>query len=135
MGGTRMTSFGKEILALILEYRHQKGMELPKNVNDEIAAAGLSSKEISLKMFMEGKSVAEIARTRALTVSTIENHLAHFVETGDLDVFQLIEREKYEIIRNAILDKKSGETTSDIKNRLGARFSYSEIRLVIANMN
>ena len=135
MGGVRMNHFGKEILSLILEYRRQKGMELPKNITDEISIAGMNTKEVTLKMFSEGKSISEIVKVRSLAFSTIESHLLYFVGLGELDVFQIIDEKKYKLIRKCILEKKPGETTADLKNKLGDKISYNEIRLVMATMD
>lgn len=134
MGGKKMEQFGQEILALILEYRNKKGMDIPLNANEEVALAGLNTKEQSLKLFQNGLSVVEVAKKRNLAPSTIEGHLAHFVQKGELDIFELIPPEKYETIKTKLEQNPDRETTSEIKNKLGDDFSYGEIRLVIADM-
>jgi hypothetical protein len=134
MGGKKMEQFGQEILALILEYRNKKGMDIPLNANEEVALAGLGTKEQSLKLFQNGLSVVEVAKKRNLAASTIEGHLAHFVQKGELDIFELIPPEKYETIKTKLEQNPDRETTSEIKNKLGDDFSYGEIRLVIADL-
>ena len=134
MGGKKMEQFGQEILALILEYRSKKNMDIPLNANEEVALAGLNTKEQSLRLFQNGLTVADVAKKRNLADSTIEGHLAHFVQNGELDIFDLIDRQKYDTIAKSIRGKSEEETTSDIKNKLGDGFSYGEIRLVMADL-
>jgi len=88
------------------------------------------TKTISLNLYKEGKTVEEIAKEREMAVSTIEGHLAHFVETGDIDVFELLSPEKYETITKTV---KELDTTmyGPIKSKLGDNFTYSEIRFAM----
>jgi uncharacterized protein YpbB len=134
MGGKKMEQFGQEILALILEYRSKRGMDIPLNANEEVALAGLGTKEQSLKLFQNGLSVIEVAKKRNLSPSTIEGHLAHFVQKGELDIHKVIPPEKYNRIKTALDQNPDRETTSEIKNKLGDDFSYGEIRMVIADL-
>src|SRR5690606_2273686 len=133
MGGKKMEQFGQDILALVLEFRREKGMDIPLNAKQEVELAGLDTKEVSLALFKQGLKPPEIAIKRNLAVSTIEGHLAHFVNRGKLDIFELIDRKKYDTIVQHLREKAETETTSDIKNKLGDGFSYGEIRLVMAD--
>lgn len=134
MGGKKMEHFGQDILALVLDFRREKGMDIPHNAKQEVELAGLDTKEISLTLFKQGLKPMEIAKKRKLAVSTIESHLAHFVNRGKLDIFDLIDPQKYDTIAKCIREKTETETTSDIKNKLGNEYSYGEIRLVMANL-
>jgi ATP-dependent DNA helicase RecQ len=88
----------------------------------------------SLDLFREGKSVAEIAQERGLGISTIENHLARFIATGELSLDQFVSIEKAETIREAVLKFSDSGALSPIKGYLGDGYSYGEIRAVIASM-
>jgi uncharacterized protein YpbB len=129
-----MEQFGQDILALVLEFRRGKGMDIPLNAKQEVELAGLDTKEVSLTLFKQGLKPPEIAKKRTLAVSTIEGHLAHFVNRGKLDIFDLIDRKKYDTIAKCLCEKAETETTSDVKNKLGDGFSYGEIRLVMADL-
>jgi len=87
---------------------------------------------ISLKMYREGKSIAEIAAERGLANGTIEGHLCSFIPTGEIAVEELVSPEKLAIIQEA-LDKSPKEVkSSEIKEKLGEEFSFAEIRAVIS---
>ncbi len=89
------------------------------------------TKEISLKMFREGKSVEEVAAERSLAVSTIEAHLAYFVGEGVLEAEQFVEEFKI-----APVIKVSEELDTfhlgPIKEKLGDEYSYSDLRFIMA---
>jgi len=133
MGGKKMQQFGKEILTLSLQYRQAKGMELPANFNDEVLLAGLDTKEITFELFKRGLSPIEIARKRNFALTTIEGHLFHFVAEGQLDVYKLIDHERYNEIASVMMENKT-KTITEIREALGENYSYNEIRLVKANM-
>lgn len=134
MGGKKMEQFGQDILALILGFRQEKGMDIPLNAKEEVKMAGLDTKEVSLTLFKQGLKPLEIAQKRNLVVSTIEGHLAHFVQRGGLNIFELIDRQKYDTIAKCLREKAENETTGDVKNKLGDNVSYGEIRLVMADL-
>ena len=55
-----------------------------------------NTREISYSLFLEGKTIAEIAEERGLKSSTIHSHLGAFVQSGMLDVTKLVEPDKAE---------------------------------------
>jgi len=132
MGGKKMQEFGKEILAMIIQYRIEKGMDVPGNAQDELLLAGLDTKAISFTLFKRGMSAQEIANKRNLAVSTIESHLFYYVAEGELDVNRLIDPERYNYIAGFITSH-SQMSTSQLKEALGENYSYNEIRLVMHN--
>jgi hypothetical protein len=89
-----------------------------------------ATRRISLQLFLEGKSIEEIAAARGLTKGTVEGHLATFIPTGEVEIHQLVIPEKVKEIM-AALQKDPAAKTSAIREVLGANFSYGEIRAVI----
>lgn len=87
----------------------------------------------SFNLYKEGHSIAEIAKTRNLTVSTIESHLSKFIRNGDIKIGELVTREKFVIIEAAFKDFDGGSITP-IKQQLGNEVSFGEIRLVMAGL-
>ena len=130
MGGTRIKQFGKEILELVIDYRKQKGLDLPVGAEKEAQKAGLNSQEISFELFKSGLSIPEIAKERNMANSTIEGHLAHFVGTGKLNIDQFVEPKKAETLL-AYIEKHKIGGMNEIRAALGNHYSYSEIRFVL----
>ena len=93
---------------------------------------GKDTYHTSLDMFRDGRSIPEIAKERKLAVSTIENHLARFIATGEVSLDDFVSLEKVEVIREAIMKFSESEALSPIKEYLGEDYSYGEIRAVMA---
>ncbi|MBK6729916.1 MAG: AAA family ATPase [Bacteroidetes bacterium] len=92
-------------------------------------AKGDSKKE-SLQLYNEGLSLEEIAKMRNLAVSTIEGHLADFVLTGEVDIYKLLtESQVKELLE--ILEMPGVNSASDVRNKGGSSFNYSQIKAVI----
>jgi uncharacterized protein YpbB len=85
---------------------------------------------ISLQRFREGKTVGEIAIERSLSPATIEQHLAFFVLTGELDVIELVDEYKLDAITQAI-EKTDAPSLYAIKQKLPDDISFGEIRAVL----
>jgi ribonuclease D len=135
MGGKKLKLFGQDILALVFDYRKDKGMEIPSNARTEVEMASLDTKEISLTLFKQGLKPIDIAKKRKLEASTILGHLAHFVTLGELNIFEVVDPEKYNIIMKQLVAKRPEETFGEIKQKLGQDYSYAEIKLVMDELH
>ena len=91
----------------------------------------IDTKAESFRLYKEGKHVEEIARERNLTQQTIEGHLAHYVSTGEINISELVSREKVLLIE-PVAKALSGKSLTPIKEKLGREISFGEIKLVIA---
>ncbi len=89
------------------------------------------SAKLSYEMFRSGKKILEIAAEREMASSTIEGHLANFVETGELDILEIMDEEKLSEIKIA-LKKHFKDSINPVKQSLGEGYSYGEIRMVLA---
>ena len=83
--------------------------------------------------FKSGKTVAEIAKERALTQNTIENHLANYIALGKLDVKQFLSNEKLERIVGYFKTAEN-KSFSDAKTFFGDEVSYGEMRIVLSHL-
>jgi ATP-dependent DNA helicase RecQ len=97
-------------------------------------ASGKDTYRISFDMFRDGRSIDEIASERGIQPSTVGNHLAKFISTGEIQLSELVPLHKVETIRNAVLRFNDGGALSPIKEFLGEDYTYGEIRAVIASM-
>ncbi len=91
-----------------------------------------NTKQVSFNMYKKGMSIKEIAQNRMLTATTIEGHLAYFVQSGEVSVDDFISKEKQKMIRNAI-DSCGYQQLSPLKTMLGEDVSYSDLRMVVAD--
>jgi Helix-turn-helix domain/HRDC domain len=139
-GDAKVEKYGQEFLDLIIGYCNEKGLGSlihEKSPKRERKATGndkkskVDTKSESFKLFRDGLSVDEIARERNLTTQTIEGHLAHFVEQGEINIEELVSREKLLLIEPVIKDFTGGSITP-VKEKLGNSISFGEIKLTIA---
>lgn len=140
-GDAKVEKYGQEFLDLILSYTNEKGlgsMIHEKSPKRERKATGSDKKKAkndtrseSFKLFREGLPVDEIAKQRKLTAQTIEGHLAYYVERGEINIEELVSREKLLLIEPAIKDFTGGSITP-VKEKLGSSISFGEIKLTIA---
>jgi hypothetical protein len=87
----------------------------------------------TLKLFKEGKSIAEITQIRDMVISTIEGHLSRFVGLGELAIVDVLSKTKIDHIIT-IAHQKGIANSKDIKEALGDDYSYGEIKLVQAHL-
>lgn len=124
----------EEILSRLLTFRETR-IEQDKSENKEIKpkkTVKCDSQKLSLSLYQQGKSIAEIAEERSLSHTTIENHLIKFIETGEVEAEDFVESKKREEIISLLADLDTSQSLTSIKNALDDRFSYSEIRASIS---
>lgn len=143
VGDLKFQKYGADFLRAIKDYClknnlvSQIDLKSPKRANRQRTKRDGNGKDtyrISLELFRDGRSIADIARERSLQPSTVENHLARFIPTGEIQLHELVPLHKVETIRDAILKFNDGGALSPIKEFLGDDYTYGEIRAVIASM-
>lgn len=112
-----------------VEKKRKKKVEEEKPKKEKV-----DTKALTFKMFRDGKTLKEIAAERSLTVGTVENHLAHFVEQGELEIGEVVSSQHQKIIRGIVKTFNKAYSLSEVKNLLPNDYTYTEIKLVIADM-
>ena len=141
VGKKTIEKYGEELVKLVLTYRKKYGIDeiilpTPKTLSENSppakeAAPPFDTKQTSFDMFNNGLTIARIAQERGLVQSTIEVHLAFFVEKGELDINNLLSPEKQQAIEKE-LAADHNNSLSEVKNALGADYSYGEIKMILA---
>jgi ATP-dependent DNA helicase RecQ len=98
------------------------------NSNDKTT----DTKKVSLQLFQLGRQPDEIAFERNLKRSTIEEHLAHFVFTGEVSLNEIVKADKIAAITKAIEANGNSWAMAPVKKILGDDFSYGEISAVMS---
>ena len=137
-GKIKLKQFGNDFINIIQDYCELHNLEsseidLPvKKVKTKTSTAiRPDTKKISFGLYKAGKSVQQISAERNLAISTIEGHLAHFIETGEIKIDELLDEEKLSSIREVIKQAGAGSIQT-IKEQLPT-ISYGELRWAIAS--
>ncbi len=131
IGEAKSKRYGTEILEMIQDYCIAKGLEGKQlSLTEPTKKVKIDTKKLSFDLFKAGKSIAEIAQERGLTTSTIEGHLGHYIEAGELDIFDVMEKEKVNKIA-AFVKENPTEQLSPIKEHFGDAYSYGEIKMAL----
>ncbi|MCW3119917.1 MAG: family ATPase [Chitinophagaceae bacterium] len=140
-GPAKIETYGQQFLDIIVEYCKEHSLasliqdKIPKrqrkNDSDKPKGKKVDTKAETFKLYKEGKSLDEITEIRKLTIQTIEGHLAHYVEQGEINIEELVSREKLSIIEPVVNEFK-GNSITLIKEKLGSTVSFAEIKLTIA---
>jgi len=94
-------------------------------------APKVDTKEVSLELHKEGKTIAEIARDRKMVIGTIEGHLAHYVAKQEISAKDILGSKKLDKILKTIRELKTMQM-NPIREHLGRDFSFGEIKIGLA---
>lgn len=134
--GERLAArYGVELTTLVSDYRRENRIEevsLPEPVA-VTPPKKQDTKRATLEAFRQGLTIPGIAAQRALAVSTIEGHLAHWVSTGELEISRVVPDERRRAMERKIAGMQ-GKSLSEMKAALGDGFSYGEIKMVLAHL-
>jgi len=137
IGKNKFDNFGNEIIKLVLNFVEVNNLEPNKDaINFDKPEKTLKKKnwELTYELYNSGKTIAEIADIQKFTIQTIENHLIRFIETGEVNINELVDSETIKTITD-YYKKKPESNLSEAKNSLTDKITYSQIKLVKAYIN
>ncbi|MEQ9439972.1 MAG: DNA helicase RecQ [Cyclobacteriaceae bacterium] len=137
-GEVKINKYGEAFLEEINQYCIENDLESRmsklrrKSRKKRAADKKTDTKQATYDYYRQGKSVEEIARMRGLQTSTICSHLSYYVQSGALDVTELVDPVTVSKIEDAIYIH--GDTSlKPLKDALDNHITYDEIRLVIGH--
>ncbi len=131
MGKIRVSKYGEEILEVINSYCQENGIN---KFNEQKKEDKKPTKQITFELFKSGLSIKEIAKARSLTAGTIENHLANYISSGEIDVLELIELKRYKKILNEVEAAGDVKGLTALKEKVDPSFTYMELKMVLMSM-
>jgi ATP-dependent DNA helicase RecQ len=125
VGERKLEAYGDEFLAVIREQLAEEN------------APATDTVEETLQLFRIGMDAEAIARNRGLTVSTVMNHLARVIETGEVDVHEVtgLDEEAINAIRFSIEHGEDSNKLKPVFEALNGEYDYAVLRCVKASMN
>ncbi len=137
-GKAKVDKYGDRFLSVLVEYCtvhglsslvHIKTPKKERKAKDEVKPR-VDTKDVSYQLYKEGNTIADIAKIRNLSISTIEGHMAFYVEKGIIPVSELVKTEKIVLIEPHL--KEFEGPLTPLVQKLDNKVSYGELRLVIA---
>ena len=139
-GKAKAEKYGDEILEAVESFCERYGLETnmaaktgsqKKERKSRSAEPKTDTKTVSFNLYKEGKDISTVSKERNLSISTIEGHLAYFVGTGEIDINDLVNKEKQKLVKEVVSVHGSLSHKTLIDN-LPKGFSYGELRMVLA---
>ena len=90
--------------------------------------------EVSFQLYQQGMKPDLIAKSRALTLSTVIGHLVRYVESGEVSFDDLVPIEHQQDIERIVRRIGTDNGSTAIKNLCPPDITYDEIRLVLQRM-
>lgn len=143
VGDVKFERYGRGFLAEIVEYCRAHSLTTridlkrvtprskPSTSRKSSGGKASATAHESLQLFRSGLNAHAIAQQRQLAASTIENHLAQFIASGEIALEELVIPAKIEPIQQAIAQVGADQGLKPLKEYLGESFSYAEIRAVL----
>ena len=93
-----------------------------------------STIEITYELWMEKKSIQEIAIMRKYTQETILGHLTKLIQSKVITIDEVLSKDKLSELSDAFLGYKE-ESVSPLKEKYGDKFTWEELRMFKASLN
>ena len=88
-----------------------------------------STYDITLQLWKEGKTVAEIAKERTLSQATIYSHIAKCIEQDKIAITEVLPEETINELNTIFKEKEELTTLKSLYEKTEERYSWDELRL------
>ncbi|ULT22564.1 helix-turn-helix domain-containing protein [Sphingobacterium sp. E70] len=124
---SKREDFQTAMLDVAAQVKTKERDELAAQSADEEGTKKLDTKDISLEMFKEGMTIADIAGKRGMVAGTIYGHLINFVGT-EVEATELIDQAKLDRILD-VIRANPDKSSSELKMLFGADIDYPDIKI------
>ncbi|AFZ47777.1 ATP-dependent DNA helicase RecQ [Cyanobacterium stanieri PCC 7202] len=119
----KLNKYGDIFISEIRTFIQQKQLPFQLPTNTQMK---------TLRLYQQGLNIADIAKERGLSVSSIVSHLSELIELNQpVTIDNLVKAEKQKVILNT-LKIIGNKKLKEIKERLPDEYTYDEIKLVRA---
>ncbi|MDT3402984.1 DNA helicase RecQ [Mucilaginibacter terrae] len=141
-GEVKLVRYGDAFLQATLAYCHQhnlkslidaKQVKRASKSRAAKASGPTATQRESFDLYRAGLSISDIAKQRNLSPTTVESHLCNFIQSGEMNVSELVASEKMPAIKDAI-ESYGADRLSPLKEILGEGYTYAEIKAVVSWM-
>jgi len=141
VGARKLEEFGAQFMDAIRKHLRENPRQIFADEVEEVRTPPPAKPRVNdtiretLKLFRAGNKVDQIARERGLATTTIYGHLASAIEAGEkIDARVVVTPAEERLIETA-LSKVTVGGLKEVKELLGDRIDYGQIRIHIALRN
>ncbi len=116
----------------LIEENDDLSYYLPKKKKTE-KAVKKPTVQITYELWLDKNSIEEIAHLRKLTSATIMGHFTKLIKEHNLDINDILPKDKIETLRIAFKNYKE-DSLNLMKEQLGEQFSWDELRMFKASL-
>lgn len=131
-GVTRYDKVGEQMLEIINGYLRGKDIATDKLEFANGKQAKEDTKLITLQLYQQGKSVAQVAKERNVKETTIHTHLAHWIGLGDVPASDLLDEPTLDLLVTHCqnnLEQGLGEAYAHFEGK----YEYGQLRIARAH--
>jgi len=129
VGNRKLEQYGPAFVAEIAAFCEENSIRSESPTADGPPVIN-NTHALTLQLYQAGHPLAEIARHRNLRKTTVIRHLSSLIEAGEaVNLDDLVSPERQAAIWQA-LSQVDSPYLNEVRDRLGADYSYDEIRLV-----
>ena len=103
--------------------------EYPLSKDDKPKKEKRSTYDITLQLWKEGKTVAEIAKDRTLSQATIYSHIAKCIEQDKIAITEVLPEETINELNTIFKENEELTTLKSLYEKTEERYSWDELRL------
>ncbi|PHR28691.1 MAG: helicase [Fluviicola sp.] len=92
-----------------------------------------STYEITLELLKGGKSLKDIATERQFSAQTITSHCERLLKTEKIELRDLLDAKRINQLSD-VFDEYDGGSLSDLKEKVGRKFTWDELKLYRASL-
>ena len=129
MGKMKLKKYGSDIMQVVRDYCHDKGLPVPEIVTEE-EPVKVPMWQQAATLVAEGKTVAETAQALNRAVSTTEGYLLAAVKEGVLDPELLLSQEELEEVADYMSDHPETTHLKEIYEHFNGKYSYLQLHVV-----
>ncbi len=135
VGNRKLEQYGQAFIDLIAEFCTERGLpdqatQITHSTQAKPTTAPGNTHDLTLELYRQGHSPAEIAGLRELKPGTILRHLIELIDSGvEVDIDPIIDTTNQAQIWAAIISGEN-DRLSEIHARLQGVYTYDQIRLV-----
>ncbi len=143
LGEVKIRRYGNDIIRCIQSFHEQHGVTRSEVSREERVTEAAPKRQIprhhdtksyTFELWRDGKNAEQIATLRQMTVSTIENHLATYVENGKIPLGKLVDAETIAYVRSTMraMAFKPGMPLKTLYQAMESKVGYGQIRYILA---